>query len=223
MARQLLVGEKFNRLTVFSEAPRKGKRHFNVICDCGNTSVVSITNIKNGHTKSCGCLSKEVLRKPRTHGMSRTGEYKSYHKMLERCYSHNDINYKNYGGRGIVVCNRWRESFENFFEDMGMKPTIKHSIEREDTDGNYEPSNCKWATKLEQNRNRRRHAWFEYEGVRLIREDWAKVFQVAPSQINLQIKRGKTFKQIFLYYKNKKELSWNGVLSNFEHLLGGHS
>lgn len=209
-----MQGERFGRLVVMSEAARRGKQHFNVICDCGKEAVVSVTNLKSGHTKSCGCLHKEALTKPRTHGMSKTSEYKSYHKMLERCYNPNDINYKNYGGRGIVVCERWRESFENFFTDLGKKPTPKHSLERSKTDGNYEPSNCRWATRLEQNRNRRRHAWFEYNGIKLIREDWAKVFQVAPSQINLQIKRGKTFNQIFEYYNNKKQLAWTLVELN---------
>lgn len=207
-----MIGKRFGRLTVVSGAMTTNRRRFNVICDCGRTSIVSMSNLKSGHTQSCGCLHKEALKKPRTHGMSKSSEYKSYHKMLERCYNPKDINYKNYGGREIRVCDRWLESFENFFADMGKKPTPKHSIERNETDGNYEPSNCRWATKLEQNRNRRRHAWFEHGGIKLIREDWAKVFQVAPSQINLQIKRGKTFDQIFNYYNNKKELAWTSIM-----------
>lgn len=91
----------------------------------------------------------------RTHGMSNTPEYKAWFEMKRRCYNKNRKGYKNYGGRGIKVCDRWLESFENFYEDMGDRPSPNHSLDRIDVNGNYEPSNCKWSDRTEQNYNQR--------------------------------------------------------------------
>ena len=117
-------------------------------CDCGVTSFVPPSNLKTGHTSSCGCIQT-------THGMRHTKTYKSWAAMKDRCTNPNASFYRNYGGRGIVVCARWLESFENFLEDMKEKPTPIHTIERVDVNGNYEPSNCIWIPKSEQNKNRR--------------------------------------------------------------------
>lgn len=110
-------------------------------------------NIKLGYRNNSGLCLKHVANR-RTHGMSRSPEYKSWCGMKERCYNKNNKKYKDYGCRGIIVCNRWH-NFENFFEDMGKKPSKNHSIDRIDNDGNYEPNNCRWATSLQQARNKR--------------------------------------------------------------------
>jgi len=91
-----------------------------------------------------------------THGMCYSREYGAWHAMKQRCYNYNNSNYNYYGGRGIIVCDRWRYSFENFIEDMERKPSLDHSLDRINNDGNYEPENCRWATLSEQNSNRRR-------------------------------------------------------------------
>ena len=90
------------------------------------------------------------------HGLSKAPEYRSWARMIHRCYFPQDNKFKYYGDRGVTVCERWRDSFEDFLADMGKKPSLKHTIDREDTNGNYEPGNCKWATYSQQNKNRRK-------------------------------------------------------------------
>ncbi len=113
----------------------------------------------------------------KTHGAcinyASTSEYLAWEKMKSRCYNRNFNHYKNYGGRGIKVCPRWRDSFENFLKDMGLKPTPKHSLERKNNNGHYEPGNCVWATQKEQTRNTRRTTQLTYRGVTKSLPDWA--------------------------------------------------
>lgn len=126
------------------------------ICDCGNKSIVIGSNLRNGRTKSCGCLRKELLIKRNTsHNMSKSAPYRTWRAMKNRCYNKKHPQYHDYGGRGVAVCDRWLNSFENFYSDMGDKPTSQHSIDKIDNNGNYEPKNCRWATATQQVRNQR--------------------------------------------------------------------
>lgn len=151
-----LRGQTYGRLTVLGETNKRyGNRYWLCRCECGTETAVEHSSLRGGHTRSCGCLHREiVLDMFQTHGMSNTSEYASWESMLGRCTNPSNTAYPYYGGRGIEVCSRWRQ-FENFYEDMGPKPSPKHTIDRIDNDGNYEPANCRWATKLQQIRNTR--------------------------------------------------------------------
>ena len=156
-----LTGQKFGRLTVIErDVSRNGKSYWKCLCECGNIKSVYGCNIKRGITKSCGCYSIDLmLGRSWKHGhsdMHRTiPEYQTWLGIKSRCYNENERNFINYGGRGITVCERWKSDFNAFFDDMGLRPSPIHSIDREDVNGNYEPSNCKWATREEQARNKR--------------------------------------------------------------------
>lgn len=160
------IGKKFNKLTVISDnGVVNGQRNVECICDCGSIVKCNFYRIRNGHKKSCGCINKaftanKIINGYKSgnasiHKMTNTRVYRIWKNMKERCRNKNKSNYKYYGGRGIDVCDRWKNSFQLFFNDMGYPPTDKHSIDRINVNGNYEPSNCKWSTQSEQCKNKR--------------------------------------------------------------------
>lgn len=179
---------KFNRLTIVERLPDRNHKTKVVkcLCDCGNYTIVQYSNLINGHTKSCGCLNAETLANFK-HGMCKSPEYKSYRKMIERCYYKKQSSYSYYGGRGIKVCERWLMSFDNFFKDMGLKPSNNHSLDRLDVNGNYEPSNCRWATKKEQSNNTRRNVIYEYNGKSMTQSQWAEHLGISHEKISRHI------------------------------------
>lgn len=152
-----LTGQKFDRLYVASYFGVVNKKSiYNVVCDCGNKILVESNNLKTGHTKSCGCLCKEINKnRMSTHKMSMDPIYKVYLSIKARCYNKKSHAYKHYGGRGIVMSDRWLNSFEDFLADMGPRPSPKYSIDRKDNNKGYTTENCRWATKSEQGRNTR--------------------------------------------------------------------
>lgn len=155
-----LTGKRFGRLLVAERSEnRNGKVSWKCFCDCSNIKIVTSNMLVSRHTRSCGCLHREELSKrTKTHGHTAnnttTPEFRSWFSMIRRCTKENDHAYPRYGGRGIKICDRWL-SFSEFLKDMGERPSKDHSLDRIDVNGNYEPSNCRWATNVEQARNKR--------------------------------------------------------------------
>jgi hypothetical protein len=190
--REDLTGQRFGRLTVisFNGIGNRRKSMWNCLCDCGNEKVVPLGNLKNGHTKSCGCYNIEkILERAFTHRLSGTPEHRAWGAMIQRCTNPNDKGFFNWGMRGIEVCERWLHSFENFLEDMGNRPSKNHTLDRIDNDGNYCKENCRWATPKEQARNRRTNVWYEYNGKRMIAMDWAIELGIHRTTLERNIKK----------------------------------
>jgi hypothetical protein len=162
-----LTGRRFGRLTVIHRvySSYAARPTWFCQCDCGNSKIVRGANLKTGSVASCGCLVKErIISMNTTHGLSHVPEYNVWTGMIKRCHVPSNKDYPRYGGRGITVCDRWKESFEDFYLDMGPRPSAEHSIEREDNSKGYGPGNCKWATPVEQTRNRSITKWVEHNG-----------------------------------------------------------
>jgi len=191
-----LTGTTFGRLVVTRYAGRAGKRNqhaWTCTCDCGRECVRTGASLRGG-SFSCGCARVEQrARANRTHGMFGTLTYRVWAKMIERCSSPKARGYEHYGGRGITVCERWRTSFQAFADDMGERPSRCYSIDRyPDKNGNYEPGNCRWATSVQQNRNRRNNTILAYAGESKCIAEWADQLGIPRMLISTRLQRGWT-------------------------------
>lgn len=186
-----LEGQKFGRLTVISRhgSNKHNSRTWNCLCECGNRTIVCSYNLRSGNSYSCGCYARERTREIFTkHGFAKTPVRNSWEAMMSRCFKQHCPGYEDYGGRGITVCERWKK-FENFLADMGERPAGT-SLDRIDNDGNYEPSNCRWATEFQQKRNTRRTVFVVHDGIALCLKDWANKLGIKPMTIWTRHSRG---------------------------------
>lgn len=192
------LGDKFGRLTVISGPTSNNWRtYFLCRCECGTEKKINRDNLVGGRTKSCGCLRSETsaahCKSMAKHGKSAWGgtpEYRAWISMQRRCYDKRNSRYKDYGGRGIKVCKEWRMSFADFLIDMGRKPTRRYSLERQDNDGNYEPSNCVWALPVDQCNNRRGNRFLTVDGETLTVTQWARRMNLSDNIIFKRLAAG---------------------------------
>jgi hypothetical protein len=162
-----LTGQRFGRWTVLSISGKNlvGQLYWDVLCDCGEHRTVAGHALRYRQTQSCGCLSRECIKtRSVTHGKSGSIEHNRWKTMKNRCFSPNNKQYADYGGRGITICERWLHSFENFLADIGPCPGPGYTIDRIDNDGSYTPDNCRWATRIEQCNNTRKNRMLTFQG-----------------------------------------------------------
>lgn len=181
--------QRFGRLTTVRDVGRAadGHRLWLCVCECGTECVRQSNNLRSAGLKSCGCAQKELQKK---HGMRNSPEYTSWQAMKARCCNPTDKDYPRYGGRGISVCQSWLDSFEAFFADMGRRPPGM-TLERIDTDGNYAPGNCEWATATDQARNRRRSVYVNWKNSRVHLVDVASELGITYGAAFMRLQRGK--------------------------------
>lgn len=193
-----LTGKQFSRWTVLDFAGRdkiyKSLISWKCRCQCGTEKNVLGMTLRNGNSKSCGCLKLERLRKTfnangnfsRTHGMKNTRIYHIWEGMKQRCLNNKASNFSRYGGRGIVICKRWLK-FENFLKDMGI-PSIKKTLDRINNDGNYEPPNCRWSTLKQQNNNHSKNVRIKFGEENKTVAEWAEKTGLTRSVILYRLK-----------------------------------
>lgn len=204
-----MVDKKFGRLTVVCRSvfSPQYKTYWDCRCDCGGAISVRKDHLVSGKIRSCGCFRNETtIIRTRTHGQRATiptAEYTAWRAMLQRCYNPNYAKFERYGGRGITVCARWRNSFKNFFLDMGLKPSPNHTLDRENNDRGYSKRNCKWKTVLEQGRNKSSNRWIKFGKHKMTITEWSRYFGVNISTLHGHLKV-RSIREIIIYYKNKK-------------------
>lgn len=180
-----LRGRTFGKLTVIDRSSKQDKRKrpfWNCICECGSFAVVAADKLKSGHTSSCGC-------KVSKHGMSKSREFSSWKSMKGRCLNPQSPDYHNYGGRGITIIERWVDSFEAFYADMGERPDGM-SLDRIDNEKGYSPENCRWATMQQQRSNSRQNSYVDIEGEVVTKTEAGRRYSISPTMISYREGKG---------------------------------
>ena len=187
-----LTGQKFGRLTVLKTFRRNNKTYCEYQCDCGNIKTIYYYSLKKGNTKSCGCYNKELVSTlNRKHGLRQTRLYLIYYRMVSRCYNKNNNRYKNYGGRGITICDEWIHDFKAFY-DWAMANGYQDNltIDRIDVNGKYEPNNCRWATAKEQSNNKTNNKYIIINGVNKTLSQWLDFYKLNSTTYYQRLQRG---------------------------------
>lgn len=184
-----LTGQRFNYLTVINYAgQRKGRTYWRCRCECGNVIDVYSYSLKSGNTKACGCHKKDGWNNGRTHGLSKTRQYRIWRNMKNRCENPNDKYYVNYGGRNISICSEWRESFKSFYDwamENGYSDEL--TLDRIDNNGNYEPSNCRWVSRTQQMNNTRKNHFIELNGEKHTIAEWCRKLNISYNVLSSRI------------------------------------
>ena len=189
-----LAGRQFHNLTALYREQRGREAWWECLCKCGSKKMVRQTHLVSQRVRSCGCsryvwVAEKLRERYIKHGLTRTSMYKTWSSMKDRCVNQANPSYEGYGGRGISVCDRWINSFESFLLDMGYRP-VGCSIERIDNNGNYEPSNCRWATRKQQASNTRSVHWVTINGTKMTMTDAAKSVGMRVGTLSERIRRG---------------------------------
>jgi hypothetical protein len=196
------TGSRFGRWLVVGYAGKRKNDHTWLCkCDCGTERTCLAGMLASGKSKSCGCQKAAAISRSRSKPNRDTAEYTAWTRMKDRCSNPNGARFKNYGGRGIKVCARWLDSFENFFADMGPRPSPKHSLDRRDVNGDYEKDNCRWATVREQSRNKAKTIYVERAGstvplVQAIEDAGLLLSSAVYMSFYSKMKRGLTFERV---------------------------
>lgn len=188
-----MTDRRYGRWTVKGRAPNiYTNAAWYCTCSCGNEAAVNGASLRKGESRSCGCLSRTLAKdRATTHSKSHTRVHNAWRCMHKRCYNQNAACYAQYGGRGIKVCKRWHK-FENFYADMG-DPPASTSLDRKNNDGDYKPSNCRWATRAEQSRNTSRNVTGRYQGRVWCMTDLAQAHGISVATACMRLKRGIEF------------------------------
>lgn len=190
-----LTGQKFGRLTVVERSCNSNKDR-NVYwicrCECGNYTVVQGRNLRNGKSKSCGCFMRDYAKHAKTkHGLHKSRLYRIWYDMKKRCYSKTESTYEHYGGRGITICSEWLNDFMSFYSwAMSNGYADNLTIDRIDVNGNYEPSNCRWATMKEQGNNKRTCIYLTHNNETHTLTEWAEITGLNPNTLYKRIRKG---------------------------------
>lgn len=187
-----IAGQRFGRLVALGPVGRARGREiiWECRCDCGALTSLKVGSLRSGTTRSCGCLQRELLaNRVRQHGDTGSPEFRAWQAMKTRCGNRKQPHYNNYGGRGITVCERWRNSFDAFLEDMGPKPSDKHSLDRIDNEKSYSPENCRWTTRFTQSRNHRRNRLLTINGRTQCFADWCNEYGIKQETARARIDR----------------------------------
>lgn len=199
-----IFGEKFGDLIGLYETGRSKWKDIMWLfkCVCGNNIELVAARVKRGELLHCGC---KYVRWNKKHGMCRTKEYNSWCSMIGRCYNKNNPNYFRYGGNGINVCERWKNSFNFFLLDMGFAPSKEHSIDRINNHEGYSPENCRWATQQEQARNRGSNRLIKINGVEKCVTEWCEFYNIKYATYKTRKRRGWNIGEIFSNKRNKNK------------------
>lgn len=196
-----ITGQRFSSLLVVGYSERKTKANKRIVwcrCDCGSLKEQIAANLVNGGSKSCGCSLVETAKKNFTKHGNRSHEmYHRYNAMMQRCYNEKNHEYKNYGARGITVCDSWKNSIESYILDMGKPPFKGASIDRIDNDKGYSKENCQWATKKQQSENRRVVKLIEFNGKKMCIGDWEKELGFGSRGIRGRLEKGASINEAF--------------------------